>query len=156
MSHLIAGKLELNDNATDLAALAEAAKALGGHLIRGQTKHKWFEVSVGDAALPDGLTVAQIGHCAHAIKLPGANYEVGVYRKPDGKLTCFYDSWSGYDGKSTTHDGYKLEAAFGKGCAKLSQQFAYQRIKAAAKAKGYMQSMQTLGGGEIKMTINMP
>ena len=74
MSHISKIELEVKD----LAVLAQACTRLGLTLIRGQKHFKWY---------------GRDGQCDHAIKVPDANYEIGVLQK-NGlfELNCdFFD-----------------------------------------------------------------
>ena len=106
MSHISEIELEV----TDLESLSIACEHLGINLVRDQKTFKWFN---GD------------GECHHAIKIPNANYEIGLILS-DGKYelqTDFFDT--------------AIEAAIGKGGGLLKQRYAVERTKAEAKRKGY-------------------
>jgi hypothetical protein len=81
MSHVATIDIEVKD----LDALADAAKRLGGELVRGQTSYKWWGSHVGDYPMPDGFTEDDLGTCEHALRFPDAAYEVGVVRRRDGR-----------------------------------------------------------------------
>lgn len=106
MSHL--SKIEIE--VTDLNALAIGCKRLGLELNRGKQKFLWY----GEPA-----------DCSHAIKVPGARYEIGLIRKERGhELMCdYYDSAIGQ--------------AIGKNGGKLKQAYAVEKAKLEARRKGY-------------------
>jgi hypothetical protein len=107
MSHISKIELEVND----LGTLALACRRLGLELFRGQKTFKWY----GQEA----------GKCEHAIKIPGAIYEVGVTKagKAFGLQCDYYDAGIG--------------KAIGPNGGLLKQAYAVERTKAEARRKGY-------------------
>ena len=74
MSHISKIELEVRD----IHVLGNACQRLGLDLLKGQKTFKWY---------------GKDAQCDHAIKIPGANYEIGVLQR-DGlyDLNCdFYD-----------------------------------------------------------------
>lgn len=98
MSHV--AKIEINF--TDLECLERAAKACGLVFNWGQTHYRWYGHHVGDYPMPQGFKVSDLGHCEHAISVPGNSraYEVGVCRRKDGEegYTLLWDFWAGGNG----------------------------------------------------------
>src|ERR1039458_6520976 len=118
---------------TDLEALKDACKRLGVDFIANKKTYNWFGYSVGDTPLPEGFTAEELGHCDHAIHVPGVTYEVGVVPCKKGKgYTLLVDFW----GKSGRHDGEKLKAKFGAGLTKLVDAYSIEALKRKARAKG--------------------
>ena len=117
MSHVTAINIEIKD----LDALDAACAELRCNLKRGKSTYNWFGHSVGDYPLPEGFTEQMLGHCDHAIQLPGVNYEIGVCCNPvkPGSYTLLYDFY-GY-GSAGGHDGHLLKNHFGDGLQKLKQ-----------------------------------
>jgi len=74
MSHISKIELEVRD----LSILSQACTRLGLNLIRGKRTFRWY---------------GKDAQCDHAIKIPGANYEIGVlHRNGLYGLNCdFYD-----------------------------------------------------------------
>jgi hypothetical protein len=106
MSHI--SKIELQVN--DLSTLRRACSRLGLELIQGQKTFKWY---------------GQDGRCDHAIKVPGANYEIGVLKVGDVfELNCDY-----YD--------LVIGKMIGKNGGLLKQAYAVERTKSEARRKGY-------------------
>jgi hypothetical protein len=106
MSHISKIELEVKD----LGILGQACRKLGLEFIRGKSRFKWY----GEEA-----------PCNHAIKVPGANYEIGVINR-DGRyeLNCdFYDR--------------NLEKVIGKQGGLLKQAYAVEKTKIEARKKGY-------------------
>jgi hypothetical protein len=106
MSHISKIELEVKD----LAVLGQACARLGLSLIKGQKEFKWYGKSAP---------------CDHAIKLPGANYEIGVVRKNGSyELNCdFYDN--------------NIEKTVGPQAGLLKQAYAVAKTKIEARKKGY-------------------
>ena len=75
MSHISKIELEVND----LSILSQACARLGLELVRAKKSFKWY----GNEA-----------PCDHAIRVPGASYEIGVIdRNGIYELNCdFFDS----------------------------------------------------------------
>ena len=107
MSHISKIELEVND----LGSLGQACRRLGLELIKGQKTFKWYG--------------AEAGKCDHAIKVPGANYEIGVIKTGNVfELQCdYFDAGIG--------------KAIGQNGGLLKQAYAVERTKAEARRKGY-------------------
>lgn len=143
MSHITDVKVEVRD----LNALKVACKELGLPWMEGQTTHAWYGRFMGDAPVPAGMSPNEYGKCSHAIKVPGAQYEIGVVKSADGKsYTLVYDSW----GRSC---GQPIAKALGSGLEKLKQHYAVAKAQIEARAKGWSCQKQTLANGTIKMVF---
>lgn len=106
MSHISKIELEVRD----LGILGQACKKIGLKFIKGQGSFRWY---------------AKEAPCDHAIKVPGAEYEIGVISK-DGRyeLNCdFYDR--------------NLEKVIGNQGGLLKQAYAVEKTKIEARRKGY-------------------
>jgi len=106
MSHI--SKIELTVN--DLSILGQACARLGLELIRAKKSFKWY----GNEA-----------PCDHAIRVPGAEYEIGVI-DINGiyELNCdFFDR--------------SLEEVIGKQGGLLKQAYAVEKTGVEARRKGY-------------------
>ena len=138
----------------DLDALKAACERLGVQFLANKKTYTWFGRSVGDYKLPEGFTAEELGHCEHAIKVPGVNYEVGVVplKGAPGKFTLLYDFWGIPHSKSSPHDGHKLKQKFGDGLKKLIDAFSVEALKRKARAKGYMCQEKTVDG-KIVLTV---
>lgn len=114
MSHVVATTTEIPD--AQLDTLITACKQLGLEFMKDQTTYKWFGAWVNDydaedAAYKNGIKPEDYGKCVHAIKVPGASYEIGVYRHPEtGNLRLIYDFFG---------DGRNIMEKVGKNCEKL-------------------------------------
>ena len=107
MSHISKIELEIKDMGT----LKQACARLGLNLQEGKKTFKWY----GQQDSP----------CDHAIKVPGARYEIGVIKSASGyELQCdYYDSGIG--------------KVIGRNGGLLKQAYAVERVKTEARLKGY-------------------
>ena len=124
MSHISKIELEVKD----LGILGQACARLGLNLMRGQQTFKWY---------------GKDSQCDHAIKIPGANYEIGVLKKNGSlDLNCdFYDR--------------NIEKAIGKQGGLLKQAYAVEKTKIEARKKGYsVLERQTDNGIRLHVRIN--
>lgn len=123
MSHI--SKIELQ--ILDLAVLKQACTRLGLTFVEGQKTFKWF---------------SQEGNCDHAIKLPTANYEIGVVKQgAKYELQCdFFDSGLGQ--------------AIGLNGGKLKQAYAVEKTKIEARRKGYSVTEQQVEGA-VKVHVRL-
>jgi hypothetical protein len=124
MSHI--SKIELKVN--DLSVLGSACNRLGLELIRAKKSFKWF---------------GKEAPCDHAIKVPGAEYEIGVIlRDGNYELNCdFFDR--------------NLEPVIGKGGGLLKQAYAVEKAGIEARRKGYsVIESQTENGIRLRVQIS--
>ena len=122
MSHV--AKIELRIN--DLGALKAACARLGIEFLPGQKTYKWYGRHIGDYPLPEGFTLDDLGKCDHAIRVPGAEYEIGVIKKAQGYV-LIWDFWRSGG----------LEYKLGKDAGLLKQAYAIEKTRAEARRKGY-------------------
>jgi hypothetical protein len=142
MSHIT----EIETVVNDLDALAEAAKRLGGELVRDQKSYRWFGRWVGDTPAPPDLKVEDMGKCHHAIRIKGCNYEVGVTRKADGSFRLQFDYY----------DGALNRAIGGPKAPKLMQAYAVEKAKAEARRKGHLvMAERVLADGTIRLQLGV-
>ena len=124
MSHISKIELEVKD----LAVLTQACNRLGLELIRGQKHFRWY-----------GKKAA----CDHAIKVPAAEYEIGVISE-NGRyeLSCdFYDR--------------HIEKAVGPQGGLLKQAYAVEKTKIEARRKGYTVLEQPTDTGiRLRVRVN--
>lgn len=106
MSHISKIELEVKD----IGILGQACSRMGLQLVKGQQTHKWY---------------GKDAQCDHAIKVPGAQYEIGVVKKHGSyELQCdFYDR--------------NIDRAIGKQGGLLKQAYAVEKAKVEARRKGY-------------------
>jgi hypothetical protein len=108
MSHISKIEVEIKD----LDSLARACGRLDLKFAKNQKVFKWYGAK---------------GECDHAIKVPGATYEIGVKKAKNGEgyeLICDY-----YD--------KGIEKVIGKQGGLLKQAYAVEKTKAEARRKGY-------------------
>ncbi len=122
MSHI--SEIELKIKSLD--ALKAACARLGLEFIQGQTTYKWYGHWVGDTPLPEGVKIEDLGTCHHAIRVPGATYEIGVVEK-QGEYILMWDFWQSGG----------LERVLGPGGGKLKQAYSVEQTKAVARRAGY-------------------
>ena len=124
MSHISKIELEVND----LSVLNHACNRLGLKLIRGQQHFRWY---------------GKKADCDHAIKVPTAEYEIGVVSE-NGRyeLCCDY-----YD--------RNLEKAIGPQAGLLKQAYAVEKTKVEARRKGYaVLEQKTDTGIRLRVRVN--
>ena len=107
MSHI--SKIEIQ--ISDLFALKKACKRLGIEFREGQRRFVWFS---GEET------------CDHAIRVPGAKFEVGL-RFTGSHYELLWDSWSGGG----------LKESLGEDAGRLKQAYATERVRAEARRKRY-------------------
>jgi hypothetical protein len=144
MSHIAVIQLDV----TDLPSLARAAQICGLEFVPGQTEYKWFGRWVGDSPLPEGIDIADLGKCSHAIRVPNNDtaYEIGVVAKPGGGYTLLWDFWAG---------GKGLEALAGTACVNLRTEYAAARSTHAARSKRYRVT-RTDTAELLTVTVHVP
>lgn len=121
MSHITEVKLDVKD----LDALADAARALGGELNRGQ---ETFSAYFGT------------NPCSHAISFPHTSYEVGVIERGDGE---------GYTLKCDWFSTGKLGQVCGENGEKLSQEYAASVAWRHYSQQGFSVQRTVTESGEI-------
>lgn len=141
MSHVTQIGVEIRD----LNILKTACERLGFTFVEGQTTYAWYGRSVGDAPLPEGVTIEALGHCEHAIVVPGATYEVGVVADKKGGYRLLWDSWQ--------KGG--LEERLGPGAGLLKQAYALEAAREAAISKGYSVCEIPQQNGAITLQISV-
>jgi len=149
MSHVTTGEMCI----TNLDYAEEAAKKLGGRLVRGQTTFKWYGKWLNDwndkrAAVNRGINPKTFGQCAHAIVMEdGAkgSYEVGLVEREDGKgFDAIYDVFG---------PGIQLEKKFGKGLGKLKTEIGVVTAMKTYGRMGYQVKEGTNKRGERQVKI---
>ena len=145
MSHVAKIQLQI----TDLDALDAACRELGLTLVRDQTSYNWFGTHVGDYPLPQGFTQHDLGHCQHAIKVPGTTWEIGVARaRGHSHYTLLFDFY-GAQGRPISN------AIGGNEGTKLKRAYATHAAIQQAKKQGWTYTRRDLNG-KTKLTINVP
>ena len=129
-----------------LEALQAACLRLGLEFIEGQTTYVWYRRYMGDSPLPDGVSVNDLGKCTHAIKVPGARYEVGVVAEADGTYSLRADYWASGG----------LVQILGNDLNKLRQAYGIETAKLAAMREGYSVWEEVLEDGAVKLHVQVP
>ena len=148
MSHIVTIQTELRD----LAAIKAACKRMGWELLEGQHAFKWYGRYVGDyrafeKQLADqGIAVKDYGKCDHAIRVPGAEYEIGLVQK-GGKIVPLWDFYS---------PGGLGNIKQENGMGGFLQAYATEKAKLEARRKGYTVTERTLPTGEIQLQVRVP
>ena len=138
MSHVAKIEMEIKD----LDTLRTACEQLGLQFMAGQHTYRWYGESVGDYPIPEGFTTDDMGKCDHAIRVPGASYEVGVVQR-NGKYLLLWDFYSAGG----------LERVLGKGAGRLKQAYSVERVRREATLKGYhVQERKTEQGIRLVLT----
>ena len=140
MSHIT--KIEIE--ATDLTALKAACKRLSLQFIENQLTYRWYGSRVGNDPLPEGIAVEDLGKCDHAIKVPGASYEIGI-RKDQNRYRLLWDSWASGG----------LEKVIGKDAGLLKQAYGIEKTKAEARRKGYSLYETRHPNGAVTLKISV-
>ncbi len=124
MSHISKIELEVKD----LAVLGQACARLGLALLKAQKSFKWY---------------GKEAPCDHAIRVPGADYEIGVAKSGASyELNCdFYDK--------------NLEKVIGRNAGLLKQAYAVEKTRIEARKKGYsVVERQTENGIRLHVRIS--
>ncbi len=139
MSHVTKIALKI----TDLDALEAALKHMGGlELRRGQQTYKWYGRNMGDYPLPEGVTVADLGKCDHAIAMTkklALNYEAGLVKQKDGSYTLLFDFY----------DTRLMDALGGQDARGLKSQYAAAVATKTFYQQGYQVSRRVTTDGRI-------
>jgi len=124
MSHISKIELEVKD----LGILGQACSRLGLELLKNSKTFKWY---------------GQEAQCDHCIRVPGADYEIGVLnRNGSYELNCdFYDK--------------NLEKVIGLKGGLLKQAYAVEKTRLEARKKGYsVIERQTQNGIQLHIRIS--
>jgi hypothetical protein len=141
-----------------------AAKRLGGELRRDKHRFKWFQSKFVDdsttwksffppeeaeriAKMPRDKRIqivnAAMNNCDHVIHFDGVNYEVGVFRQPDGTFRLRWDNWD-----------HKLkERMGGPNGGRFAQAYGIEAAKRAARKKGWRTSEKQRDNGHIELEV---
>jgi hypothetical protein len=143
MSHVAKIEIEIKD----LEALRAACERIGCVFVEGQQTYQWYGIHVGDYPLPQGFKKEELGRCEHAIKVPGATYEVGVVTRRDGKpgYTLMWDFYSSGG----------LQRVLGANGGRLVQAYATEAAKRAARRAGHSVTETVNANGAIVLRVRM-
>ncbi|MBE3141433.1 MAG: hypothetical protein IMZ53_12735 [Thermoplasmata archaeon] len=136
MSHITKIAIEINN----IEALKSACKELGFTFLENQKTYRWYGRAVN--GVPEGINEADLGKCLHAIKVDGAEYEIGVVKLPNGKYTLLYDGWGSGRGEKLI-----------KSVPQLTQMYGVHYTTILARQKGQTVSRSLLYNGSIQLRI---
>lgn len=141
MSHVSTIQAEIKS----LKSIKLACKRLGLTFLENQKTYKWFGRHVGDYPIPEGLTIKDMGKCLHAIKVPGAKYEIGVIKDPFNKnnYKLVWDFWD-----------KKLPEILGKDAWKLTQAYEIEHAKYTARKQGKV-VREKIMNDRIRLVVQM-
>ena len=115
MSHITA--IEFQEN-WEIETLKAMCQLTGWQFNENKKNYSCYHAWVGDTPPPPGFTAhemkEQIGKCSHEIKVPNADYSIGIVEK-EGKIHLLYDYWQG---------GYGLQKALGQSGGILKQNYS--------------------------------
>ena len=141
MSHIA----EIDVEIRSLEALQAACRRLGFEFVAGQREYRWFGRYMKDYPLPKDVTVADLGHCDHAIRVPGARYEIGVVQR-EGEYKLLWDFFvSG-----------GLEERVGPNGQRLVQAYAVEAAKLEAERQGFSCYEEPVQDGAIRLHVQVP
>jgi len=124
MSHVVDIDITIND----LEAIKAMCKRQGWEFVENATTYKWYGHFVGNYAMPEGYTEADLGKCIHKIKVPGCTYEIGIAENKNGPGYRFmFDFWKSGG----------LKEVVGKEGYILKQLYAVEKTKIEAQKRGY-------------------
>ncbi|MBL8793148.1 MAG: DUF1257 domain-containing protein [Planctomycetia bacterium] len=157
MSHVVSISVEIRD----LQALQKACQRLGWTFRQGQQTYQWFGRWMDDSPIPAHLFTPErtaalqampreeriaamnefLGHCNHAIAIPGCHYEVGLKHYGD-HYKLVWDFWEG-----------QMNQAMGTGGGPLLQAYAVEKAKLEAQRQGLPCTESILEDGTIKLQL---
>lgn len=150
---------------TDLEAIRRAVKRMGWTFNEDQTTYNWNDYWVDDSPVPRNLFEteeeykavvamsyegrcsvmnAKLGHCTHALKVPGANYEIGLIQRGNEYIPIF--DWVHYGG---------LKALNQNGMNGFVQAYTIEKAKLDAQRRGYSVS-ENWQGNTCKLKVRVP
>jgi len=141
MSHV--SNVELT--VTDLDALQQAVEQTDGlTFCEGQRTYKWYGKWMNDfhgssAAVDNGFDASDFGKSEHAIKVEGAEYEIGVVKNPNGDgYRLLYDNYA---------SGRKIAKRYGDGLETIKNSYAERVAVKQLQRKGYRVSTRVNAQG---------
>ena len=147
MSHVANVEVEIND----ISALRSACEKLGLQFKEGQRHHRWYGKFVNawhtpDAAVENGYDPETFGSCAHAIEVPGSEYDIGVVENPHGTgYRLLFDAF-GREGRAIP------KRLGGTGLTRLRTEYGATRATRHLQRKGYRAVRRVMTDGTVKLT----
>ena len=139
MSHM---KRMKTKSSFELSVIKRLCADEGWKFMENQKTYKWFGRWMGDSPLPEGMTVEEIGHCNHAIQVPGCSYEIGLVEMGD-KVDIRFDFW---------HSG-GLDKAIGVEGQIFRKLYSFTKAKIACEYHGKAYQEETLENGARKLVV---
>jgi hypothetical protein len=139
MSHITSVEIELND----LEAVRALCREKGWQFMTGQKTYRWFGQFVGDSPMPAGMTLEDLGKCDHAIKVPGADYEIGLRATGKGSYKLAFDHWCSGG----------LEPVIGRNGGLFVQGYGICKTELAAKRNGMVARRVPGKNGAVKLLL---
>jgi hypothetical protein len=127
-----------------LPSLKQMCRDMEWEWRENQNNYRWFGLHVGDYPIPKGFSVSDMGKCNHAIRIPGADYEVGVVYK-NGEWKLLWDFW-GAGG---------LQRVLGKEGGLLKQAYGIAKAKFTARRNGKFARVKQGNNGWKKVVIEI-
>lgn len=158
MSHVVTINTELKD----LTAIELACKRIGWTFVPNQRTYKWYGQWVDDSPLPHDLFSDEerlrvnelpklnrqkymtnlLGQCDHVIRVPGADYEIGLVKRGDRYIPVF-DFW---------HQG-GLQRLQYDGMNGFIQAYTCEKVKLEAQRQGLTYLEQPIEEGNVLIRI---
>lgn len=153
-----------------LEVIKAACERLGWSFLEGKTEYEWFGHWVDDSPVPDAFDTpevvakiramsiadrkaymtARIGKCDHAIAVPGAKYQVGLVRKPDGSWSLQWD-WFGSGGLVGKMDAPEFQKAHKGGL--FTQAYNVEAAKRVARLRGMAVREVQRADGKVELLV---
>lgn len=175
MSHVATIEIEIQD----LADLRAACLDLGLVFAEGQQEYNWYGTHVGDFALPEGFTEADLGRCDHAIRMNDHAIVESVATRREAFLARCAANNLEADGEMVAHasqrpyeigvvrrrdgkpgwvllwdfwqQGYGLQGAIGENANRLKASIATAASIRTMKGQGYGVQKKTLANGTVQL-----
>ena len=142
MSHVTT--IEMKES-YDIQSLKRMCLDKGWEWKEGQRTHRWYGQHVGDYPMPAGFTKEDMGRCDHAIRVPGASYEIGVVNK-NGEWKLLWDFYSSGG----------LQRVLGKNAGVLKQAYGMAKTKVTAakyRKRCYQRPAQQAGWTRLVVEV---
>lgn len=144
MSHVVTLDIVVDS----LSTLKAACERLGLEFCEGQTTMRYYGRWLNDYHGQDAayrlIDPKTFGQCNHAIKVPGAAYDIGLrpHPKHPGKWMLYYDMYQ---------QGRGIEGVCGPGLGLLKQRYAAERSKSVMRRAGWMVSEKKQNDGQLRL-----
>ncbi len=122
MSHMT----KIEAKVRNLESLRAACEHLGIQLIEGQQHATFWN--------------GNQSKCAHAIRVPGSQHEIGVVDSGDGTYRLETDFYG--------PEGKRIEELCGKGLSGLRQEYSMEETRSQVRIQNYGQPMEVQGKAE--------